>query len=241
MGELNSKIRWQQDLSYDIRTQTAWDDKDGDPRIPFKDWKEVTEENREVIKERFLRVRDYCSAILEIGISRNGPDSFTQVFLQNKKKETIYIGIDIDDKKYLNNTEENIYTIQNSSSNYEENMKFINEIFERCGTERKEFDFIFIDGWHSINQCLHDWEFTSILGKNGIVGLHDTAYHPGPKPFVKALNRDKWIVEENVVKTSNDWGIGFAWKKEGNIWQPAEPGYTWEIGAPDDDVISRAR
>lgn len=234
-------MKWQEDLSYDIRTQTDWDNKDGDPRISFKGWKEVTEANREVIKERFLRVRDNCSAILEIGISRNGPDSFTQVFLQNKKKETVYIGIDIDDKTYLNNIEQNIYTIQNSSSNYEENMKWINEIFDRCGLSRKEFDFIYIDGWHSINQCLDDWEYTNILGEKGIVGLHDTAYHPGPKAFVKALNRDSWIVEENVIQTSNDWGIGFAWKKKNDAWKTATPGYTWEIGEPDADVISRAR
>ena len=52
--------RWKEDLSYDIRTNSDWDNKDGDPRIPFNGWKEVTEANREVFKERFLRVKDYC-------------------------------------------------------------------------------------------------------------------------------------------------------------------------------------
>ena len=93
-------MKWEKDLIKDIRTNSAWDDKDGDCRIMSGDdnpyyklggWKETSELSRDALKERFLRVRDTCSAILEIGISRNGPDSFTQVFLKNKKKETVYI------------------------------------------------------------------------------------------------------------------------------------------------------
>ena len=238
MGSID---KWKEDLSYDIRTNSDWDNKDGDPRIPHTGWSEVTAANREVFKERFLRVKDYCSCILEIGISRNGADSFTNVLLDNKNKETVYIGIDIDDKNYLNNVENNVYTIRNSSSNVEENMKLINEIFDKCNVQRRQFDFIFIDGWHSINQCLIDWEYTSILGENGIVGLHDTAYHPGPKAFMNALNFDKWIVEQNVIETKDDWGIGFAWKKHNSNWIACPMGYEWQIEAPSADVIQRAR
>lgn len=242
-------MKWQNDLTGDIRTHTAWDDKDGDCRImlgennPFHKhggWEETSEVSREILRERFMRVRDNCSAILEIGISRNGENSFTQVFLKNKKKETCYIGIDIDDKKYLNNDDENIFTIRNSSSNYTENVNWILEIFERCKLERKQFDFIFIDGWHSINQMLQDWEYTELLSENGIVGIHDTAYHPGPRVFVQALNTDIWSVEQNVIKEPNDWGIGFAWKK-GNIWTPSEQGYIWDIEPADEQTISQSR
>ena len=233
--------KWKEDLSYDIRTNSDWDNKDGDPRIPFNGWKEVTEANREVFKERFLRVKDYCSAILEIGISRNGPDSFTNVLLENKNKETVYIGIDTDDKNYLNDVDKNVYTIRNNSSNIHENINFINEIFDKCNVQRRQFDFIFIDGWHSINQCLNDWEYTSILGENGIVGLHDTAYHPGPKVFMKAISRDIWTVEDNVIETKDDWGIGFAWKKHNSNWTAVPRGYEWQIESPSEDVIQRAR
>jgi hypothetical protein len=226
-------MQWENDLIKDIKYNTDWDDKDGDPRIPFKGWDEVTEADREALKERFLRVSENCSAILEIGVNRNGDGSFTQVFLKNKKRETIYIGIDIGDRDYLINEEENIFIIRADSSHYEENIKKIDECFEKCGVSRKEFDFIFIDGWHSINQCLKDWEYTSILGKNGIVGLHDTAYHPGPKVFIRNLNKDKWVVEENAIQTSDDWGIGFAWKKENNNWSPVEEGYEWKIDPPN--------
>ena len=63
------------------------------------------------------------------------------------------------------------------------------------------FDFIFIDGWHSINQVLDDWKFTEFLAEGGIVGFHDTNTHPGPMLFVDNLNPDKYIVERKKTFT----------------------------------------
>ena len=73
-----------------------------------------------------------------------------------------------------------------------------------------QFDFIFIDGWHSINAVMTEWEYTRLLSPTGIVGFHDTNYHPGPKEFVDAINQEKW----NVAKVCpDDYGISFAWRK----------------------------
>jgi len=203
-------MQWEQDLIRDIRTGTDYDNKDGDGGIPHPDmsrwpWREVTEDNRVAFTERFLKVRDNCQSVLEIGVCNNLDESITYRFLENKKPETIYFGIDILDKSFLNDTTKNIYTIQGSSSQVEENI----EKMKSLGV--KEFGFIFIDGWHSINQCLIDWEYTKLLAPNGIVGFHDTSVHPGPYHFIKALNKDIWEVEENVC--TSDWGIGFARKK----------------------------
>lgn len=205
-----TKMKWEQDLIKDIRTGTEYDDRDGDSGIPHPNghlwpWQEVTVANRAALTDRFLRVRDNCQAILEIGVCRNKDDSFTHRFLENKKPETIYVGIDLDDKSFLNDPDKNIWTIQGSSSSIPEAM----EIFKDLGIT--EFGFIFIDGWHSINQCLLDWEYTQLLAPNGIVGFHDTSAHPGPYHFIKNLNKDIWEVEENVCP--EDHGIGFAWRK----------------------------
>jgi hypothetical protein len=201
--------KWEQDLTNDVRRGDGFDDRDlpEDGTFEYDGWAEVSDADREALRVEFLKVRDNCRAILEIGISRNGPDSFTQVFLQNKNPETIYVGIDIDDKTYLNNPELNIHTIQSSSSQYEHCMNIIRSV------NVSEFDFIFIDGWHSINQVLADWEYTNILGPEGIVGLHDTAYHPGPKYFLEGLDADKWDIVKNAVDNAKDWGIGFVRKK----------------------------
>lgn len=202
-----TKMKWITDLTNDIRFNSSQDDLDGGVfRHTYNgSLGEFTPANRNFLKEYFLRVKDHCTAILEIGVCRNQQDSSTHVFLENKNPNTIYVGIDLDDKSFLNSTEKNVHTIRGSSSNLEDNLKKIKEL----GVE--QFDFIFIDGWHSINQVLIDWEYTKLLGDKGIVGFHDTSAHPGPLKFVKALNRDIWNVEENL--SPSDHGIGFAWKK----------------------------
>lgn len=213
----NKTMKWQSDLIKDIRTFTDFDDQDGgvphplgyghsfDSRGNTTYPKEVTHCNRYHLLEQFNKVRDNCKAILEIGIGRNADESFAYVLFKNKKKDTVYIGLDIDDRSFLRDSENNIHTIQNNSSHYQENVN----IFNTIGVEK--FDFIFIDGWHSINQVLSDWEYTNLLADGGIVGFHDTSCHPGPYNFVKALDRNKWDVVENYCP--EDWGIGFARKK----------------------------
>lgn len=213
-------MKWQSDLTKDIRSNTPYDDTEAginhflhiwpgienDPGVinPF-DGVECSECNKSALLEQFLKVRDNCQAILEIGIGRNGENSFAHVFFKNKKDDTKYIGIDIEDRSWLVDCGENIYTIQGSSSNYEENV----EIFKTMGVEK--FDFIFIDGDHSVNQVLRDWEYSNLLNEGGIVGFHDTSHHTGPYLFVRNLNTEIWDVIENACP--QDYGIGFAQKK----------------------------
>lgn len=210
-------MKWQQDLIKDIRDFNQSDDSDwayphpkgygfyidehGNGTYP----PEMTYCNRYHLLEQFYRVRDKCSAILEIGIGRNGQDSSYYVFTKNKKKETIYVGLDLDDRSFLDDHDNNVHTIRNNSSSYGENIFKINQL----GV--KKFDFIFIDGWHSINQILIDWEYTSLLSDEGIVALHDTSSHPGPSRFINNLDQNKWEVLINCCP--DDYGIGFAWKK----------------------------
>lgn len=210
-------MKWQTDLVKDIRTNTSFDDEDGGVPHPLgygcyldENGKliyppEVTDCNRYALLQQFLRVRDNAKSILEIGIGRNAEDSFAYVFFKSKKKDTVYIGLDIDDRAFLRDSENNIHTVQNNSSYYFENL----QIFKQIGVEK--FDFIFIDGWHSINQVLLDWEYTNLLAEGGIVGFHDTSCHPGPYNFINNLDKNKWHVQENMCP--NDWGIGFAWRK----------------------------
>lgn len=209
-------MKWKNDLVRDIKTYTEFDDQDGGVPHPngyghYFDNQgniiyptEVTDCNRYHLLEQFNRVRENCNAILEIGIGRNEQDSFAYVFFKNKKKDTIYIGLDVEDRSFLRDNKNNIYTIQNDSSNYEENV----EIFKQMGVQK--FDFIFIDGWHSINQVLRDWEYTNLLNEGGIVGFHDTSCHPGPSNFISNLDKEKWEVIQNCCPL--DWGIGFAKK-----------------------------
>lgn len=198
-------MKWEQDLIRDIRTHSSYDDIDNPP------WGlcaiELSDCNLEAISQRFGQVKDKCRAILEIGVNNNGDRSVTNLLLNQKNDSTIYVGIDIKDKSYLNNPDKNVYTIMADSADYLNNLEKIKSF----GV--KEFDFIFLDGWHSINHMLADWEYTSLLSDFGIVGLHDVRIHPGPSYFIKSLNTDHWDVEENVCRYHEDWGVGFARKK----------------------------
>jgi len=202
-------MEWVKDLIQDIRTHSGHDDADNNTLgiirdVPWGGTEEFSNCNRSYLNEKFLSMKDNCRAILEIGVCRNHDKSSTWSFLNNKKDETIYIGIDLDDKSFLNNKEKNIYTIQANSSNVDQNI----EMIKNLGVT--ELDFIFIDGWHSINQVLTDWEYTKLLSNFGIVGFHDTSEHPGPYKFIRAMNPEIWQTE---IFCPSDHGIGFAKKK----------------------------
>lgn len=215
-------MKWEDDLIKDIRTFTSYDDQDnfcdllkhpsGYDDLAIKlggdsqnGYVEVTDCNRQALLFNFLRIKENCKSILEIGIGRNGKESFSYIFTKNKNKDTVYIGIDLDDRSFLNDSENNVHTFKVDSGDYLNNLK----LFESLNVN--SFDFIFIDGWHSINQVLHDWEYTNLLTDDGIVGFHDVTCHPGPHYFVKNLNRDKWLVSENCCP--EDWGICFVSRK----------------------------
>lgn len=193
-------MKWEQDLNKDIRTLTPHDEVDGcrqNAKI------EISDCNIQTLTNQFDLIKDNCRAILEIGVHRNGIRSFTNVFLKNKLKNTIYLGVDIVDKSELNSVTDNVYTLVENSSNLDLVMKYANSI------GISSFDFIFIDGNHSINQVLRDWEYTRFLSENGIVGFHDSAYFYGPENFLKHLNSEKWNIVPNACEDALDNGIGF--------------------------------
>ncbi len=198
--------QWTKDLTVDIRTKTSFDDKDEPdwnivPTIPRTN----SVCNIQALENEFLKVKDNCLSIVEIGVARE-IDSFTNVFLKNKRKDCFYFGIDTENKSFLNNPDENVFTIETSSSNIAEITSFMAYYFVH------QIDFLFIDGWHSINQVLEDWEFTRLLSPNGVVGLHDTNYHPGPTKFIEALDKNIYNVNR-LCTNADDYGISFITRK----------------------------
>jgi hypothetical protein len=169
--------------------------------------REFSDENQARLLEYFLKVKDVCKCIVEIGVHRNTYEqSSTSVFLNNKLDSTIYIGVDTSNKSFLDNPAKNVYTIECSSSHYH---KIYNKMAELAV---KDIDFLFIDGWHSVNQVYKDWHYVSRVSKYGIIGMHDTNYHPGPVEILAAVDTDIFRIDK-YCEVDNDWGISFIRKK----------------------------
>jgi len=181
---------------------------------------EFSEHNAKALLDKFLKVKDKTNTIVEIGVARlkrnqysaeTGliektedipfEESSTSIFLNNKNPFTKYLGIDIEDKLDLELMGPNIYTLKSKSENY----KIVSNKFQEVGIE--QIDFLFIDGWHSINQVIDELWYLQFMKPGGIIGFHDVNHHPGPKAVLEALN-------PNLFRITNcqtpDWGIAFA-------------------------------
>jgi len=153
---------------------------------------------------KYFKSLENCKSILEIGVN-DYIGCLSRVLIDNKKDETKYIGVDINVVPFKDETK-NQFGIETDSANYEEIMSFANS--KGVNT----FDFIFIDGWHSINQVLKEWRFVEFLSPNGMIAMHDTNHHPGPKFFVDNLNPEKYIIEKQCTE-DNDYGVTFITKR----------------------------
>lgn len=209
-GERLTDMQWETDLVRDIRLNSRLDDEDGVlPQLGLR-WSgsavEFTQANHEALQKAIGSCKVPPRTFLEIGVCRNGDQSSTHTIIKNIPEGGVYLGVDIEDKTYLNNAEKGIHTIKTSSSNYDEVVSKLKSL----GVET--VDFIFIDGWHSINQVLRDWEYTKILSDGGVVAFHDTTGHPGPYFFIRNLDDEKWVVFEN--ECPNDHGLGYCYRKQ---------------------------
>lgn len=219
-------MKWQKDLLRDIRFNDFRDDLDwpfldrnfvfNDSALPVlpkrpRGIPDFSELDRFFLEKKFKSIKSQCKTILEIGVSRGKgfSQTSTSIFLGNKESDCYYFGVDIEDKSYLSSVTSLVNTIQTRSENIDEVMQTIESI-----TGKRQIDFLFIDGWHSINQVLIEWEYTKYISNDAIIGFHDTAYHPGPFFFLDAIDQNKWGVEKNLCELNAlDYGIGFVTRK----------------------------
>jgi hypothetical protein len=171
---------------------------------------EFSIDNQAILSKHFndLLLRKDKINIVEIGVNRNPYNiSSTSIFLDGKRKDDIYVGIDIEDKSFLNDVNNNVFTIKSPSQN-------ISNIFNKLNDYGiGEIDLLMIDGWHSINQIYLEWCFyTKLLSENGIVVIHDTNAHLGPYFLVKSIDTDIYDVYK-YVNDVQDYGISVAIKK----------------------------
>jgi cephalosporin hydroxylase len=202
-------MQWEHDLTKDIRFHTADDDVDGVlEHLGFR-WAytvEFSSDNHRALQTAIDDCSPRPANFLEIGVHRNGEQSSTHTLIRNIPAGGIYLGVDLEDKSFLDDPARGVHTIQTSSSNYE----IVVSRLKSLGVE--SLDFIFIDGWHSINQVLRDWEYTRLLTAGGVVAFHDTTGHPGPWFLINHLDTSKWHVHSNLCP--QDHGLGYCKRRQ---------------------------
>ena len=178
--------------------------------------REFSEENKKILR-REMKNLSKLTSILEIGVCKyKYKASSSKILMEEKPKDCVYLGVDILDKSSLNKPASNVNTIMCSS--FERGK--IKARLKELGVEK--VDFLMIDGWHSINAVVNDWQFTEILSDNGVVLFHDTNAHTGPVAVLDAIDQDLWQVEKLCLEKKknkkgslifSDWGIAVVRKQ----------------------------
>jgi len=160
---------------------------------------EVSDGNLDVVRQAVSELGMDLAAALEIGVNRNGDRSMSRIIMDQRPPGSCYLGVDIEDKSYLDDEAANTWTIRTSSSE----RGLILDRMRQLGVGL--LDLIMIDGWHSVNQCVNDWQFTERLSDHGIVLLHDTNTHPGCVALFEAVDESLWIKQRFCLE--DDYGI----------------------------------
>lgn len=142
------------------------------------------------------------TVVVEIGVDRpvGSSRSSTATILDARPDGCIYIGIDKDKKKV--DGPDVFFQCQKS-----EDIESFSEFMEANGIEH--IDVLMIDGWHSVNACINDWQYTKWLSDKGAVVFHDTNFHPGPVVLFDAIDETLFDKKKHCV-TKNDFGMGVA-------------------------------
>lgn len=146
---------------------------------------QFSKENGEILKELMLKTNP--DVVVEIGIARHHrfSNSSTHTLFDNKKENCKYFGIDLD------------YTGIYEYETYQPNIKLLignsgDQNIIDVVKNNSPIDILLIDGDHSINGFLQDWEYVKYVRKGGFIVCHDTNNHPGPFYFYDAIDENKF-------------------------------------------------
>lgn len=166
--------------------------------------REVSPESYELVKNELFNYKD-CKAILEIGIFQN-IKGFSYLLSTEKQTNTIYVGLDIDEKRYLGQPIDNIFIIKSDSKDQE----FVRQELRKLGVYK--LSILFIDGFHSLNMVVNDFKYSDLVEPGGLIFLHDTNFHPGPNLLYRAVDENVFD-KELYFDNNNDYGLAILRKK----------------------------
>jgi cephalosporin hydroxylase len=180
------------------------DDEDWPP-WGFPSQIEVSDCNHLVVMNELDRLGLEISAIMEIGVSRNGERSLSHTLITHKPLDCVYVGVDVNPKPHMVDHSRNQHMIQANSWQ----QQLIRTQLAELGVT--QLDLLLIDGDHSVNTVLNDWLYTDLVRPGGSVIMHDTNSHPGPVLVFDAVDPIMWHKERYCKE--NDMGISVLIKR----------------------------
>lgn len=160
-----------------------------------------------------LKQNHKLTNIVEIGVDRDmhNQNTQTKTFISNKNNDTKYFGFDIEQRNHVTTYGPNCYFYQNDGGDVSNNIKVLQN------NNVNLIDLLFIDGFHSVNQVIKEWAWSKYLNPDGLILLHDTNYHPGPKEVLSKLNPEKWCYKKFCIPPKRCWGISVAWLADSKL------------------------
>jgi len=171
-----------------------------EPPFGWTGLQEISDGNRAIVTRTIEHLGSTLQAAMEIGVDRSDAASMSRIIMEGRPAGSFYLGIDLVDKSYLNNTEANTWTVQCNSHDQTK----IRDFLSLRGIT--QLDLLFIDGWHSVNTCVNDWRYTDLLRPGGIVLLHDSNSHPGCAALFDAVD-DTVYDKARYCTEESDFGI----------------------------------
>jgi hypothetical protein len=167
---------------------------------------EVSDCNLSVVADVVQKLGARCNVIMEIGVHRNQDRSMTNILMDMRPKGSTYLGVDIDDKSYLDDPVSGVHTVKCNSHD----QRTVRNKLRTIGADK--IDILMIDGWHSVNTCVNDWCYTDLLSDHGCVIVHDTNAHPGCVALYHAVDESLFDKQRFCVDQS-DTGIATFWHR----------------------------
>ena len=173
-----------------------------DQDMPIFGWPgcvEVSQCNIDVVSYVVSHLGNNLQACMDIGVDRNGERSMSRILLNERPAGAFYLGVDIDDRKYLDNPDTNTWTLQCNSHDQDTIRSFL------ASKGIAKLDLLFIDGWHSVNTTINDWRYADMLSEHGVVLVHDTNFHPGDIALCEAVDPELFEIHRQCI--GHDSGI----------------------------------
>lgn len=186
-----------------------------------KSCKGMTNKEINIIKKELKNNNSKC--VLEIGVAWKKNTEKQKVNWNINKNDSefkgtstglflahscYYFGIDMYDRDFSKYFSPSKYFIQTDSRNIEFVMNHLRKrnIFE--------IDLLMIDGHHSVNMVINDWQYSKYLSQRGVIIIHDTNVHPGGYVVFDAIDETLFIKTKYFQNDKDTFGLALVTRRK---------------------------